>query len=108
MRDQTAVKSNGFGVNLTQVDRYDLAFFRWLHDEYGMEFDIYAFDTGAIDGKRFYGEVGSDRFNRLRTQAGLAAFLLQFLVDLVGKDLDRVIRAIGHHVARIFLPLHSP
>jgi hypothetical protein len=27
-----------------------------------MQLDIYAFDAGAIDGKRFYGRVGSDRF----------------------------------------------
>jgi hypothetical protein len=40
----------------------NLDFFRWLHDEYGMQLDIYAFDAGAIDGKRFYGRVGSDRF----------------------------------------------
>ncbi len=40
----------------------NLAFFRWLHDEYGMELDIYAFDAGTIDGKRFYGKVDSDRF----------------------------------------------
>lgn len=40
----------------------NLEFFRWLHDEYGMELDIYALDAGAIDGKRFYGKVDSDRF----------------------------------------------
>jgi len=42
----------------------NLAFFQWLHDAYGMQLDIYAFDAGAIDGKRFYGKVGSPRFNR--------------------------------------------
>ena len=41
----------------------NLEFFRWLFDEYGMKLDIYAFDAGAIDGKRFYGRVGSDRFH---------------------------------------------
>ena len=40
----------------------NLEFFRWLFDEYGMYLDIYAFDAGAIDGKRFYGRVDSDRF----------------------------------------------
>lgn len=40
----------------------NLDFFRWLHDEYGMTLDIYAFDAGAIDGKRFYGRMDSDRF----------------------------------------------
>jgi len=42
----------------------NLEFFRWLFDEYGMQLDIYAFDAGAIDGKRFYGRVGSDRFQK--------------------------------------------
>jgi len=40
----------------------NLAFFRWLHDKYGMQLDIYAFDAGAIDGKRYYGRTDSDRF----------------------------------------------
>jgi len=40
----------------------DLDFFKWLFDEYGMKLDIYAFDAGAIDGKRFYGSIHSDRF----------------------------------------------
>ena len=40
----------------------NLDFFRWLHDEFGMELDIYAFDAGALDGKRFYGRTDSDRF----------------------------------------------
>lgn len=40
----------------------NLEFFQWLHDEYGMVIDIYAFDAGAIDGKRFYGRMDSDRF----------------------------------------------
>jgi hypothetical protein len=40
----------------------NLDFFQWLHDKYGMKLDIYAFDAGAIDGKRFYGKMDSDRF----------------------------------------------
>ncbi|MCP4724830.1 MAG: hypothetical protein GY863_07330 [bacterium] len=43
----------------TQIN---LEFFKWLHDEYGMILDIYAFDAGAIDGKGFYGSIYSDRF----------------------------------------------
>jgi hypothetical protein len=31
----------------------NLAFFRWLHEEYGMILDIYAFDAGFVDGKGF-------------------------------------------------------
>ncbi len=42
----------------------NLDFFQWLKDEYGMQLDIYAFDAGAIDGKRFYGSVQSDRFKK--------------------------------------------
>jgi hypothetical protein len=42
----------------------NLEFFRWLHGEYGMVLDIYAFDAGAIDGKGFYGSIYSDRFKR--------------------------------------------
>lgn len=42
----------------------NLAFYQWLHDEYGMTLDIYAFDAGAIDGKRFYGSMKSERFRK--------------------------------------------
>ncbi len=42
----------------------NLNFFSWLKEEYGMQLDIYAFDAGAIDGKRFYGSIYSDRFKR--------------------------------------------
>ncbi|MFA8435274.1 MAG: hypothetical protein ACEPOZ_12215 [Marinifilaceae bacterium] len=42
----------------------NLDFFQWLHEEYGMILDIYAFDAGAIDGKRFYGSIHSARFQK--------------------------------------------
>ncbi len=42
----------------------NLEFFRWLHDEYGMVLDIYAFDAGAVDGAKYYGSVDSERFAR--------------------------------------------
>ncbi len=42
----------------------NLNFFGWLNREYGMQLDIYAFDAGAIDGKRFYGSIYSDRFKK--------------------------------------------
>ncbi len=45
----------------TQIN---LDFFAWLKSEYGMQLDIYAFDAGAIDGKRFYGSIKSDRFKK--------------------------------------------
>ncbi len=43
----------------TQIN---MDFFGWLKTEYGMQLDIYAFDAGAIDGKRFYGSMRSERF----------------------------------------------
>lgn len=45
-----------------QQTMINLAFFEWLKESYGMQLDIYAFDAGAIDGKRFYGSIYSDRF----------------------------------------------
>ncbi len=45
----------------TQIN---LDFFGWLKSEYGMQLDIYAFDAGAIDGKRFYGSMQSKRFKK--------------------------------------------
>ncbi len=45
----------------TQIN---LDFFAWLKEEYGMQLDIYAFDAGAIDGKRFYGSTKSERFKK--------------------------------------------
>ena len=42
----------------------NLAFFEWMHDTYGMQLDIYAFDAGAIDGAGFYGSMKSERFKR--------------------------------------------
>ncbi len=44
--------------------KINLDFFAWLKREYGMQLDIYAFDAGAIDGKRFYGSIYSDRFKQ--------------------------------------------
>ncbi|PWD98461.1 hypothetical protein [Marinilabilia rubra] len=44
--------------------KINLAFFEWLKQEYGMQLDIYALDAGAIDGKRFYGSIYSDRFKK--------------------------------------------
>ena len=40
----------------------NLDFFKWLHDEYGMNLDIYALDAGAIDAPGYYGSVDSARF----------------------------------------------
>ena len=40
----------------------NLDFFEWLHDEYGMVLDIYAFDAGNIDGPRYYGAMQTEKF----------------------------------------------
>ena len=40
----------------------NLAFFQWLHDEYGMRLDIYAFDAGAIDAPNYYGSTNTRKF----------------------------------------------
>jgi hypothetical protein len=43
----------------------NLAFFQWLHDEFGMTLDIYAFDAGFVDGKAFSAILDkSDRFKQ--------------------------------------------
>jgi hypothetical protein len=40
----------------------NLDFFKWLHDEYGMVLDIYAFDAGAIDGAGYTSNMQSAKF----------------------------------------------
>jgi hypothetical protein len=40
----------------------NLEFFQWLHDEYGMILDIYAFDAGNIDGPGYYGSTKTEKF----------------------------------------------
>lgn len=40
----------------------NLEFFKWLHDEYGMTLDIYAFDAGNIDNKEFYNSGRKSKF----------------------------------------------
>ena len=42
----------------------ELDFFQWLHDTYGMELDIFAFDAGMLDGRHFYGSTRSERFSQ--------------------------------------------
>lgn len=40
----------------------NLRFFKWLHDEYGMQLGIYAFDAGTIDSAQYYGNMTTERF----------------------------------------------
>ncbi len=41
----------------------NLRFFEWLHREYGMVLDLYAFDAGAVDGCKRYGSTSSPIFH---------------------------------------------
>lgn len=43
----------------------NLDFFKWLHDEYGMVLDIYAFDSGNIDKGEY---KGSNKASKFETQ----------------------------------------
>lgn len=54
----------------------NLGFFQWLHDEYGMTLDIYAFDAGAIDAPRYYGSTSTRKFKQQFPQ-GFAPFAEQ-------------------------------
>ena len=42
----------------------NMGFFQWMHDAYGMELDIYAFDAGAVDGPRYYGSPETRKFQQ--------------------------------------------
>ena len=44
----------------------NLACFQWLHDEFGMTLDIYAFDAGFVDGKNFSAIL--EKSERFKTQ----------------------------------------
>ncbi|MBN2414853.1 hypothetical protein JXO52_03380 [bacterium] len=55
------INNTNEGATETQA-LINLQFFAWLQADYGMTLDIYAFDAGAIDGKRFYGSMTSGRF----------------------------------------------
>jgi len=43
----------------------NLRFFKWLHDTYGMQLDIYALDAGTMDSLNYYGSLDSKRFKNL-------------------------------------------
>jgi len=40
----------------------NLKFFKWLHDEYGMNLGIYAWDAGNLDSQKYYGSMTTDKF----------------------------------------------
>lgn len=57
----TWINNTNEGPALGQTEA-NLAFFQWLHDEYGMNLDIYAFDAGAVDAPRYYGAPHTRKF----------------------------------------------
>ncbi len=57
------INNTNEGATSSQT-RINLEFFQWLHDEYGMKLDIYAFDAGAVDGSGWYGSTESERYQR--------------------------------------------
>ena len=59
----TWINNTNEGPTATQTEA-NLAFFQWLHDEYGMVLDIYAFDAGAVDAPRYHGAPGTRKFRR--------------------------------------------
>lgn len=55
---------NNTGEGSTEAQTIaNLNFFRWLHDEYGMILDIYAFDAGNIDKKEYGGSSKVSKFD---------------------------------------------
>ncbi len=57
----TWINNTNEGPALGQTEA-NLNFFQWLHDEYGMRLDIYAFDAGAVDAPRYYGSPDTRKF----------------------------------------------
>jgi hypothetical protein len=66
------INRNWYGSNEKKIEA-NLKFFKWLHDEYGMELDIYLMDAGDIDqgpncaqtfGLPAYGSLETEHFKR--------------------------------------------
>ena len=57
----TWINNTNEGATAAQT-RANLEFFQWLHDEYGMILDIYAFDAGVIDAPKYYGSPDTRKF----------------------------------------------
>ncbi|MGJ8643249.1 MAG: discoidin domain-containing protein [Luteolibacter sp.] len=43
---------------------FNLEFFKWLNDEYGMQLGIYAWDAGNIDSANYYGSMETEKFKK--------------------------------------------
>lgn len=66
------INRNWYGSNEKKIEA-NLKFFKWLHDEYGMQLDIYLMDAGDIDqgpncaqsfGLPTYGSLETEHFKR--------------------------------------------
>jgi hypothetical protein len=57
----TWINNTNEGTTAAQTEA-NLGFFQWLHDEFGMKLDIYAFDAGAIDAPNYYGSPNTRKF----------------------------------------------
>ncbi len=57
----TWINNTNEGATAEQT-KVNLGFFQWLHDQYGMVLDIYAFDAGAIDAPAYYGTSSTRKF----------------------------------------------
>jgi len=60
----------------------NLEFFKWLKDEYGMNLDIYALDAGAIDGKKYIGNMESEKFKRQFPNSFSTIYEMAKLMDI--------------------------
>ncbi len=57
----TWINNTNEGATAAQT-KSNLEFFQWLHDEYDMKLDIYAFDAGVIDAPSYYGSPDTRKF----------------------------------------------
>ena len=57
----TWINNTNEGATMKQTEA-NMAFFQWMHDEYGMVLDIYAFDAGAVDAPKYYGSPDTPKF----------------------------------------------
>ena len=79
--------NEGATARQTQIN---LDFFKWLHDKYGMQLDIYAFVAGAIDGAKTGGLFGAIGGGLMATSAGVAlsiglSYMVSFFVSSKSK-----------------------
>ena len=61
------INRNWYGSNENKIEA-NLKFFKWLHDEYGMQLDIYLMDAADIDqGPNCASDIGLPAYGSLET-----------------------------------------